>query len=233
MAPVSSFEPAVAATAAAAVLCAAGGGLVPRVVRVLPRPRDLAPGEAGPDYPALSRTAGLGGGSAALGGLFGLALGLRLGADPVLPAMCLLALTGLVLSVVDVREHRLPDAVLGRAAVVLVLLLALAALLRHDAQPLLRAGVGAAGSAGLLLLAVLARPDGLGLGDVKLAGLTGAVLGWLSWSAVVLGLLAGLSLGALAGLCLVLAHRASRSTAIPLGPALLAGALGVVLLQGS
>lgn len=222
----------VPAVAAAAVVCAAGGGLVPRVVRVLPRPRDLTPGAPGPDYPALSRTAGLRVGSATVGGVLGLALGLRLGADPVLPAVCLLTVAGLVLSVVDVREHRLPDAVLGRSAVVLAVLLTVAALLRQDAHPLLRAGVGAAGSAGLLLLAVLVRPDGLGLGDVKLSGLTGAVLGWLSWSSVVLGLLTGLTLAALAGLGLVAARRASRSTAIPLGPALLAGALTVVLLHG-
>jgi leader peptidase (prepilin peptidase)/N-methyltransferase len=67
---------------------------------------------------------------------------------------------------------------------------------------------------------------------VKLVGLTGAVLGWLSWSTILLGLLAGLTLGGLFGLILIAARRASRRTAIPLGPALLAGALLVVLLHG-
>jgi leader peptidase (prepilin peptidase)/N-methyltransferase len=224
---------AAAVTAGAAALsCAVGGAVVPAVVGALPRPRDLGPTDPGPDYRKLSRRPGLRSGSVVVGGLVGSALGLRLGSDPVLPALCFLTVIGLVLSYVDVHERRLPDAVVGPGALVLGALLVLAAVLRHDPYPLVRAGIGAALSAGLLGSAVLVRPDGLGLGDVKLVGLTGAVLGWLSWSTILLGLLAGLTLGGLFGLILIAARRASRRTAIPLGPALLAGALLVVLLHG-
>lgn len=220
------------AAVAAAVACAVGGGLVPAVVGALPRPRDIAEGECGPDYAALSRLPGLRPISVVGGGLLGLAVGVRLGADGLLPAVCFLVVTGMVLSFVDLREHRLPDALVGPSAGVLAVLLGLAAVLGRDAHPLARAALGGMASGGLLLLAVLARPDGLGLGDVKLAGLTGAVLGWLSWSAVLLGLLAGLGLGALVGVVLIAARRATRNTTIPLGPALLAGTLLVVLLHG-
>lgn len=222
----------VVAALGAAVACAVGGGLVPGVVGALPRPRDIAEGEPGPDYTALSHASGLRPVSVTVGGLLGLAVGVRLGADRLLPAACFLVVTGTVLSFVDLREHRLPDALVGRSAGGLAVLLGLAAVLGRDAHPLARAALGALATAGLLLLAVLARPGGLGLGDVKLGGLTGALLGWLSWSAVVAGLLVGLTLGAVAGLVLVAARRATRHTAIPLGPALLAGALLVVLLHG-
>ncbi len=223
---------ALAAGLAAAAAGAAGGVLVPAVVARLPRPRDLRPGEPGPDYPALARRPGLRPAATAVGALAGLVLGLRLGTEPVLPAMVWLAVAGLVLSVVDLREHRLPDAVLRPAATVLLLLLGLATAAAGTSRPLVRALLGAVLTGGFLLLAVLARPGGLGLGDAKLGLLTGAALGWVSVSAVLVGLLAGLLLGGAAALVLVAVGRATRTTPVALGPALLAGALLVVLLHG-
>lgn len=220
------------AVAVAGALCAAGGALVPAAVRRLPRPRDVPVGVEGPDYRGLSRRRGLGAACAALGGLAGLALGARFGGDPALPALCYLVVAGLVLSYVDLCEHRLPDAVLAPTAAVLAVALGAAAAVEGTARPLLGAALGAAASSGFLLVAVLARPDGLGLGDVKLAAVTGGLLGWWSASAVVVGMLAGLALGGLAGAMLIVFRRASRRTSIALGPALLAGALLAALLQG-
>jgi leader peptidase (prepilin peptidase)/N-methyltransferase len=70
----------------------------------------------------------------------------------------------------------------------------------------------------------------MGFGDVKLAGLLGLYLGWLGWSPVWIGTLAGFLLGGLAGVALLVARRAHRRTAIPFGPSMLAGALLAVLL---
>ncbi len=223
---------AVLAGLAAGAAGAAAGLVVPAAVARLPRPRDLAAGVLGPDYPALARRAHLRPTAVAVGAVAGVVLGVGLGADPVLPAAVWLAAAALPLAYVDLREHRLPDAVLGPAAAVLGVLLLVAATVADTPRPLLRALLGALATGGFLLAAVLARPDGLGLGDVKLSLLTGAVLGWQSWAAVLLGLLAGLALGAGAAVILVAARRADRSTAIALGPALLAGALLVVALHG-
>jgi leader peptidase (prepilin peptidase)/N-methyltransferase len=89
----------------------------------------------------------------------------------------------------------------------------------------------AAGAAagGLLLLAALARPDGMGMGDVKLAGLMGLCLG----AAVAVALLVAFLAAALFGLAVV-ARRglsAGRRTTFPFGPFLALGAL-VALLAG-
>lgn len=82
-------------------------------------------------------------------------------------------------------------------------------------------------AAGAFFLAVaLAYPGGLGMGDVKLALLIGAVLGWAVLTALLLGTLAA---GLVAAVMLFREGTAARKRAIPLGP-FLAGAAILVLL---
>jgi leader peptidase (prepilin peptidase)/N-methyltransferase len=74
----------------------------------------------------------------------------------------------------------------------------------------------------------LIRPDGMGGGDVKLAGLAGLHLGWLGWGPMAVGWLSGFLLGGVFGIALIVSGRATRRTALPFGPWLLAGAwLGI------
>ncbi|PYG02110.1 leader peptidase (prepilin peptidase) / N-methyltransferase [Georgenia satyanarayanai] len=141
-----------------------------------------------------------------------------------LPAALLLAVAGVLLATEDLASHRLPNAVLAPTAVALALLLVVASLATGEWDALLRAVLAAVASGvGYLLLALL-RPAGLGMGDVKLGALLGAWLGWLGWGAAVLGVLAGFVLGGVAGLVLLLAGRATRTTAIAFGPWMLLGA---------
>ena len=71
---------------------------------------------------------------------------------------------------------------------------------------------------------------GFGFGDVTLALVLGAVLGWYGWVIVLVGTFAGYLLGALYGIGLMLAGRADRSSRIPFSPFLLAGTLAGTLL---
>lgn len=68
------------------------------------------------------------------------------------------------------------------------------------------------------------------MGDVKLAGVIGLVLGWVGWSALAVGALAAFLLGGLVGLALIVLGRARRSTGIPFGPWMLGGAWVGILL---
>lgn len=146
------------------------------------------------------------------------------GWQPDLPAAVLLAVAGVLLAVEDLASHRLPNAVLGPTAVALAVLLLVAALVTGAWPDLVRGAVAAVGCGlGYLVLALL-RPTGLGMGDVKLGALLGLWLGWLGWESVVLGVLAGFVLGGLAGIVLIAAGRASRTTSIAFGPWLLLGA---------
>jgi leader peptidase (prepilin peptidase)/N-methyltransferase len=89
-------------------------------------------------------------------------------------------------------------------------------------------GAGAA-AGGFLLLAALARPGGMGMGDVKLAGVLGLFLGW----DVAVALLVALVAGTLVGI-VVIARRGvatGRKTAVPFGPFLALGGV-VALLAG-
>ncbi|MFJ4368852.1 prepilin peptidase [Streptomyces chartreusis] len=83
-------------------------------------------------------------------------------------------------------------------------------------------------AAGYLTLFLISR--GFGFGDVKLALVLGAVLGWYGWPIVLIGTFAAYLLGALYGIGLLVAGRAGRDTRIPFGPFLLAGALAGMLL---
>ena len=123
--------------------------------------------------------------------------------------------------VIDVRRRRIPDVIVLPALALVVLLRAVWG----------TAGWGGvllwAGAAGLMLLVpAIVRPDGMGMGDVKLAGLIGACLGAVAIGAVLLALVAGAVGGAaharLRGVSL-------RDATIPFGPYLLAAALAVAL----
>src|SRR5215471_5157826 len=88
--------------------------------------------------------------------------------------------------------------------------------------------IGALGAAGFLFLAVLAYPGGMGMGDVKLALLIGALLG----RTTPVGLLLGLVFALIPSVVLFARHGVgARRLAIPLAPFLAAGAV-VALFAG-
>jgi leader peptidase (prepilin peptidase)/N-methyltransferase len=75
-----------------------------------------------------------------------------------------------------------------------------------------------------------AYPAGMGFGDVKLAGVLGAVLAYLSWSTLAVGAFGGFLLGAVGGVALMAVGRGNRKTAIPFGPYLIVAALVAIFV---
>ncbi|HEY3259508.1 MAG TPA: A24 family peptidase [Pseudonocardiaceae bacterium] len=143
-----------------------------------------------------------------------------------LPVPAAVAWLAVVLTATDLRHRRLPDAVTVPAYPVTAVLLAVAGLAGPGPGLAARAAAG-----GALLLAVhagvhLAAPRQLGAGDVKLAGPIGAVLGAVSWSA----LLAGPVLAAVVTAALAVALRGRTA---PHGPGLLAAALLAALFPAA
>jgi leader peptidase (prepilin peptidase)/N-methyltransferase len=126
------------------------------------------------------------------------------------------------LSFIDVRTRRLPNRiVLPAAAAVLAAHVAIAP------DRALEWVVAALGAFGLLLVAALAYPGGLGMGDVKLALLLGAALGWAVGAALVIGFAAA---GLVGVLMIARSGWSARRAALPLGPFLALGALAALLL---
>jgi leader peptidase (prepilin peptidase)/N-methyltransferase len=156
----------------------------------------------------------------------------RFGASAAVPAYLYLAAIAVALAAIDLDTKRLPDPIVLPSYLVGTVLLGLAGALGGDWWALVR-GVVAMVTLGVGYLALaLVYPGGMGLGDVKLAGLLGLYLGFLGWVPVWIGTFVGFLLGGLAGVVLLLTRRANRRTAIPFGPAMLAGALLAVLLAG-
>ncbi|MGE5829358.1 MAG: prepilin peptidase [Micromonosporaceae bacterium] len=147
-----------------------------------------------------------------------------------LPAYLYFAAIGIALAVIDLDCRRLPNAIVLPSYPVLALLLAASALAERDGWALARAGIGAAALLAFFATITLAHPAGMGLGDVKLSGLLGGVLAYLSWSTVVIGTFAGFLLGAVVGIGIMLARHGDRRTAVPFGPFMVAGALAGVFL---
>jgi len=161
------------------------------------------------------------------------ALAWRFGPRPALPAFCYLGAVGVALAVIDVRHRRLPDALTLPSYPVALALLGIAALTTAGGgRPYVTALAGLATAWLLFAAQALIYPAGIGWGDVKLAGLLGAYLGWLGVGPLVTGLVAGYLLAAGAGLVLLAARRATRRTLVPFGPFLLAGALFAIVLSG-
>ncbi|SFT72557.1 leader peptidase (prepilin peptidase) / N-methyltransferase [Geodermatophilus amargosae] len=154
------------------------------------------------------------------------------GARPATAAYAWAAGAAVVLAQVDLAVHRLPDRVTYPAAAVgAAALLADAALL--GTWPALgRALLAAAVAGGVALLAALAGPSGLGLGDVKLLALLGLLLGWAGWGALLAGVFLGLLAGAAVSLVLLATRRAGWRTPVPFGPPLLVGAVLALLVEG-
>lgn len=169
---------------------------------------------------------------AATGALFVLATAwVLLGSGPagVLPALLYLVSVAVALALIDVDTHRLPDAIVLPSYPVAAVLLTVASATSGDWAALARSAAGLAALGGFYVAVRLVYPRGMGLGDVKLAGLLGAYLGWFGWGALVVGGFSAFVLGGLHALVLVAARRAGRRTAMPFGPWMLAGAMvGVV-----
>ena len=81
---------------------------------------------------------------------------------------------------------------------------------------------GAVTLAGFALLHVI-NASGMGLGDVKLAGPLGMLLGWISWNSVLWGVFLGFLTAAAWSIVLLLSRRATRSSHIAFGPFMLLG----------
>jgi leader peptidase (prepilin peptidase)/N-methyltransferase len=149
---------------------------------------------------------------------------LRFGLSWELPAFLYAAAIAVALTVVDIRLHRLPDAIVLPSYVVVGVLLVVAAAAAGEWGDLVRALIGGTILLVAYFLMVLAYPAGMGLGDVKLAGILGALLGWVGWGALAVGAFGAFVLGGAFALVLVLMRRAGRGSGIPFGPWMMLGA---------
>lgn len=148
---------------------------------------------------------------------------LRYGIDPRTPVYWLIV-GGLILGTfVDLAEMWIPDRVTLGGVVAGLVLSPLVPSLQGTSSPLaglLRSLFSAAAGAGVLWLVgvfgkMIFKKDAMGMGDVKLLGGVGALLGW---RAVLFTIMLSSFLGSLVGVGMVVARRKELSSRIPYGP---------------
>ncbi len=148
-------------------------------------------------------------------------------------AYVLFAALSCVVTVVDIRTHRVPDRLSLPAAPLLIGLLGSACVAGADWHRLGGAVLGGIALFCFYLALRLASPRGMGGGDVKLAAVVGVMLGWWGWSALALGALAGFVLGGAFGVAVMLTRRGDRRTRIPFAPFMLSGAWLVIAVAAA
>jgi leader peptidase (prepilin peptidase)/N-methyltransferase len=146
---------------------------------------------------------------------------LRFGVTPMTALAAGFCAVLVVLSAIDAEHRRVPDKIVLPAAVL--------ALVAHTAiDPSAEWAIGAVGAAAFLFVLALAYPAGMGMGDVKLALLLGAVLGRTVPVGIMLGTVAAL----VPSVVLFARHgAAARKMPIPFVPFLALGSV-VALFAG-
>lgn len=167
----------------------------------------------------------------------------------------------MALSVIDLYVYRLPDIVTGPSVAISLAAIVGVSFAVDRSEAITRSLVGASLYFGILLLAHLISPRGMGFGDVKLAFLLGLHLGWVAgtfyigWDAVfrlvIYALLLGSLIGVVVGFTVALSRRLLGlqllpdperngdqprrvlGQSFPFGPALAAGTLVAVLFSDS
>jgi len=147
-----------------------------------------------------------------------------------IPAYLFLAAIGVALAMIDFDTHRLPNAIVLPSYPVLAVLLAISAAIDSDWGALLRAVIGAISLYAFYFAIHFAYPVGMGFGDVKLAGLLGAALAYLSWPALAVGAFGAFLLGGLVGAVVILSRRGTGKTALPFGPFMIAATIVAIFV---
>ena len=163
----------------------------------------------------------------ATGGLF---VAVALVYDDPWQAILLAPFCGILvaLSAIDIRIKRLPNRLVYPSVLIAAPYIVVADLAGGHLDAI-RAGIGfLAYGVGLLIVALIA-PKGMGMGDVKLAGLIGLVLGSLGLGLVAVAAGVGILLGGV-GAIVALLSGAGRKAKVPYGPFMAGGALVAVFV---
>ena len=156
----------------------------------------------------------------------GLFVGAAFHFHPALIAVMMALFLALMVAVaaIDARHRVIPNRIVYPAFLIFGAFV-IAGALAGIGLSAANAGIGLALYGGGLLLVALIVPKGMGMGDVKLAGLIGLVLGSLGLSYVAVAAGAAVLAGGLGSVAVLVATGKARGQTIPFGPYLALGAV--------
>jgi leader peptidase (prepilin peptidase)/N-methyltransferase len=147
----------------------------------------------------------------------------------LLPVLVLAILT-MPLALTDIAAHRLPNSLTYAGFLAGIFASIIISIGEQSVAPFRNSLLLAFISSLCFLGLNLVSRGGMGMGDVKLAAMLGALLGPFGSSSVLAGFIFAFFLGAIIGLILLVFKKATRKTLIPFGPYMLLGswlALGI------
>lgn len=139
-------------------------------------------------------------------------------------ALLYLAAITVALALIDLDHHLLPNSIVLPGYIAGGVLLSASALLTENYQALYGAAIGAASMFAFYFVLAFISPRGMGMGDVKLAGVLGLYLGYLGWGALIVGGFGAFLVGGLFSIVLLVLRKAGRKSGIPFGPWMLVAA---------
>ena len=145
-----------------------------------------------------------------------------------LPLLAIVVVFGLSLplAVIDFKEHRLPNPLTYSAIATSGVLVCAAGILTQNWLQLFTALV--LGTLTLSIGYLMAKVNGIGMGDVKYLVATNTLLGWFSPWLILVMLAIGFTAASLISLALILRRQADLKTPLAMGPFLI---LGFVLVS--
>lgn len=139
-------------------------------------------------------------------------------------ALVVFLFQGVRLSVIDIREHRLPDRIVLPLYLWVGIPIFLIFILSDDFWHARQSTYSAVFLMGSYWILRKASRNALGLGDVKLAGIIGLICGFVAPLNIIWATLIAFVLGGLVSVALVATRKAHAKTHIPFGPFMLIGA---------
>ncbi|HVB93764.1 MAG TPA: A24 family peptidase [Acidimicrobiales bacterium] len=158
------------------------------------------------------------------GALFGLAA-VHFGTDLVLAPFCVLFALLVVVAMTDLSYRLVPRRLIYASLALVVPLLVATSAVDHQWQHLSGSAIAGAVAFGLFFTIWWFMPQGMGYGDVRLAGVIGICTGYLSLVHAYLAFFGGFVIGMVFGLIMMAVLASGRKTRIPFAPALSVGAV--------
>lgn len=137
--------------------------------------------------------------------------------------LILLITFGVPLSIIDVREHRLPNVLTGALLLLSLCLAAAGAITLQNHHRLVESFLGALSLPAFYLLVSLITRGGVGMGDVKLSISVGLISGYFGWSVLWMSTFLAVATGAIFSISSMIIGKVSAKDAIPFGPFILLG----------
>ena len=140
-----------------------------------------------------------------------------------------LAAVSILLSLIDLDTQTLPNRILLPSFAFGAGILGIDGVINDSFGALVRALIAAMALSLFYLTLSVIYPGGMGMGDVKFAGLLGFFLGYLSWGAFLVSTFSTFFLGGIFAIALIFTKSANRKSGIPFGPWMALGSwLGII-----